>query len=116
VNSKALAGLSLTAMFVCGCGGGSTPTVTMALTSAGFNPGSVSVRYGYALKFDNQDSAAHQIGSQSCPDLKTSSIAPGKSATVTPAVGDVNVGSCDVYDTLAPTGSYAGIVHVQGAG
>ena len=99
-----------------GCGGGSTPTVLMTLTATGFTPGQVSVRYGYDLKFVNQDTAAHQPASLGCPDLNGSVIPAGQSRTVTVGLDDVGK-SCDLYDAQpGASGSYSGIVRVTGSG
>jgi plastocyanin len=100
-----------------GCGGNSHASVQVTLTSSGFSPSTVTVRFGSDLTFVNQDSASHQIGSQSCPDLATFAISGGKSATVN--IGNVAlVGkSCDVYDASpGASSSYTGIIRVVGSG
>jgi plastocyanin len=111
--------LAVGALAGCGSsnsGGGScTPvsTTNIAISSTGVTPKAVCVLPGGTVKFNNDDTAAHDIESgASCPALNLGSIAAGANATATLPTS----GTCNFHDELDPTNvAFQGTVAVTSA-
>jgi len=99
-----------------GSGGGGTPTgpLDVTLTASGASPKSFSALSQASLRFVNQDTADHQIGSSNCPELVTSRLTPGTNATQMLGPGPK---SCTFNDSLNPSAAaFQGTISVLAPG
>ncbi len=126
MGRASITALAATALGLAACGGSSgtttgggtgscTPgtTATFNIASTGVSPKAVCVLPGGTVRFNNNDTVAHDIQSDgSCAELDLGSIAPAsfKSATFP------NLGNCGFRDAGAPTATaFQGTVAVTDA-
>jgi hypothetical protein len=95
-------------------------TVTVAITSSGLSTKEISLGSGESLRFENQDSVAHQIASNphpthsDCSEMNGPSLSPGDGFTVT---GAATARDCGFHDHLnAEDARFQGVVHMAGGG
>ncbi len=107
------------AFFVaCGGSGGGTGVpagpLDVNLTAAGVSPSSFSALSNADLRFTNNDTVDHQIGSSSCPELSTPRLTPGRNATATLGSGPK---ACSFSDSLNPSAvAFQGTINVLAPG
>jgi plastocyanin len=104
-------------LILAACGGSSSSSggpVQVTLTAGGVSPASVNVGNAGSVKFTNNDAAAHQIASTSCPELASSSIAAGMSVTAQLGSGPK---TCTYDDGLNPSAAaFQGTINVASPG
>jgi plastocyanin len=96
-------GPSSTTVIVRSTGGAGQSGATVTMTSAGVNPGAVTVAIGQSVTFVNNDSRAHEIASDphpahgSCPSIEAGlgTIQPGQTKSTQ---GFANAGRCTYHD------------------
>lgn len=109
---------ALFALTASACGGSSPSTnsaaVLITLSAAGVSPNPANAGSGGTVRFVNTDSVAHQIGSTSCPELASASIAAGKDALAQLGAGPK---TCSYNDALRPSATvFQGTINVASPG